>query len=37
VSLGHEYDRYSDIEYRFHQLICNENVLKMWRDSRRAA
>jgi hypothetical protein len=34
--LAHEYHGYSDLEWRFDQLVRGENVLQLWRESRRA-
>jgi hypothetical protein len=37
ISLSYEYDGYSELEYRFDRLLRGEEVLEMWRESRRDA
>ena len=36
-SLAATYHGYTDLEYKFEQLLHGENVLESWRESRRAA
>lgn len=34
IPLAHEYEGYSDVEYRFDRLIRNQDTLELWRKSR---
>ena len=35
--LAYEYDSYTELEYRFTRLLCGEDALEIWRESRRSA
>jgi len=35
LSLSHEYDGYSSLEYQFDRLVRNQDTLELWRESRR--
>jgi len=37
VSIAYEYGGYSDLENKFGRLLHGEDVLEMWRESRRTA
>jgi hypothetical protein len=34
ISLEYEYRGYSELEYRFDQLLRNQDTLQLWRESR---
>jgi hypothetical protein len=36
-TIANAYDGYSELEYRFEQLLHNENIVELWRESRRTA
>jgi hypothetical protein len=36
ISLSHEYDGYSELEYRFERLLRAEGIVALWLESRSA-